>query len=266
MAQMKVTWLQLKTVANTKPNLSIQVYDLDDHYFCFVVDGSFTLSHTLSKFNAAESADVLDLETNYIATGLANKQVDTKQIRGGTDLTLIGNIGDRLKVETSVPSFTALYQPEYFLDSVGGTVDMDVDASSAPINYSITVPVGEMWYLTSLDILMIDKGSLDPKDFGAIDDGLSNGVEISANINAINHVMFNIKNNMDLSLLFNNMNNNDGANNEDGWLDSKDKFISKKEFFPFVKLAEGDSITVKLQDDLKGLKYFRMMAHKFKGL
>lgn len=96
---MEVTWAEMKILVDSK-GLSIQSFVKQNHWFLHVVDGSLEVRTVFDIGDTDDDVDRLDFELNYLPT--ADGLIDTKKIRGGTDGTEIGNVGDRLKVDTTV--------------------------------------------------------------------------------------------------------------------------------------------------------------------
>lgn len=67
-----------------------------------------------------------------------------------------------------------------FLESGGGSIEMNVDGSSTPVDFSYTLPAAHVGYaeLFRLNVLLLAP-TVDPADFGAISDGLAEGLQIT---------------------------------------------------------------------------------------
>lgn len=198
----------------------------------------------------------LHVDLNHLAQ--PNGRWDS--VRIGNGITEVGFVEDRMKVAIGAPGIVSVPEMLYLQD--GTTIDMNVDGSTTAKTYQIQVPTNEIWYVDDLRILLMDKGSMDPQDFGSIADGLTNGLLLQADIKGTLYTMFNIQNNMDLAMLFKAQTPSDSS--EVGFLDTIDKFIGDRSF-PIPLYLNGDDILkVTVQDDLTGLGRLRMVINKFK--
>lgn len=95
----QTNWTKFKQYVIDR-NLSIQyINDDPDIYELYAIDGGFVALCIIKKDNP-RNLDQVDFEDNYQAN--CNKPND--RITGGTNRTLIGNTGDRLKVDANINS------------------------------------------------------------------------------------------------------------------------------------------------------------------
>jgi len=88
----------MKDIINSKGlGFSIQAFLNDDHWFLLLNDSGTQLTTELSTKDLNEAVDLADFITNFLPT--ANDLIG-QHLRGATDGTPIGNVLDRLKVET----------------------------------------------------------------------------------------------------------------------------------------------------------------------
>jgi len=271
----KVSWTDLKAIVSAKPSASIQAFLQEDHWFLSYTDGAYTLRTVLSTKDGTQAADVTDFVTNFLPS--ANLQIDTQYIRGNTDDTFIGNIGDRLKVTHSaapgsgtsvIPAEMIMHLPEY-LEDVGNNREMDVDGTIAKV-FDFTPGASELWYLDFLKMLIVDPGSMDLDDFGSIPGPLTNGVLIEIKANGILHAPFNLTDNIDLDNFFgsNARGGMDSSDDDETFLDEGDQYKGIKLFHPVITLDgdQGDFVKATVRDDLRDLKAFNMILHKWKQI
>jgi len=103
----------MKDMVDSKAlDISVQAFDQDDHWFLTLSDGSFNIFTVLSKTAPGDASDVTDFVTNFLPS--ANARIDTQYVRGASDDTLIGNVGDSLKVtHTDTPGGGSGGPPAY---------------------------------------------------------------------------------------------------------------------------------------------------------
>lgn len=267
----KVSFTDLKAIVAAKPSASMQAFLIEDHWFLSYTDGAYTLFTTLSTTDPTQAADVTDFVTNFLPS--ANGQIDTKQLRGASDGTFIGNVSDALKVTQSavsgsgisvVPAEKLVHIPEYLENA--GSREMDVDGDPTPVVFDFTPGAGEIWLLNKLAIVILDPGSMDKNDFGAIPGPLTNGVLLEIKANGITHTVFNFTDNLDVSHYFIGAGGGGGDDSDTGWLDTLDQFRGCKTYGPPITLDgdQGDFIRVTVRDDIRALKTLCMLIHKWK--
>jgi hypothetical protein len=192
---------------------------------------------------------------------------DTK-IMGDTDDTLIGNVGDRLKVEAvlgATPSDTVMYH-ENFARDTGGAKDLNVDGSTTTQTFTVgPQEYGDSrdWYVDHMTLQIDDLGNVTMDSFGAISGGLTNGLKIKFVVNGITHTFATIKDNRDIVAIFSN----------EGTLQNTGSGFIQGNFFaggigfiePKMVLQEStnDRIYVEVQDDLTGLVELRIGIHYY---
>jgi len=98
---MEISWTQFKTLIDTN-NLRYKYIERTSAYFITGTDGGFKVTCILFK-NATDTTDLDDFEANYkLLEVIVPRDANATPLRtleGATDDTLIGNVGDRLKVD-----------------------------------------------------------------------------------------------------------------------------------------------------------------------
>ncbi len=190
-------------------------------------------------------------------------------ITGATDGTLIGNVGDSLKVNVTggsvnpAPSVTLVESTEYLAES-GGNKSMDVNGSSTPRVFFAEVPVGQTWYIHSVMFYFTDGSIDDRNDFGNISGGLSNGLLTEFEISSTDYPHSNIQNNMELGLVFETTNDGGDANNT---LAADDPaWFGEARFKEVVCLQAGDRIKTTVRDNLNPLTDQRMAVRFWRAI
>lgn len=140
----------------------------------------------------------------------------------------------------------------------GGNENMNGNGSVTPIDYKISVPAGEIWYLDSLSFLIIDGGSTTPTNFGALPT-LTNGCQLIFKIDGNENIVHTLKTNIDLTLVFQ---GGGGSPSGSSWLESVDSYYGNLAMNSQVTLIgdDGDEIIFRVRDNLTGLE-----AHYLKG-
>lgn len=202
--------------------------------------------------------------------GLGDDNADDKYIKGGTDNTLIGNIGDRLKVSGGIPSLplnNTIHVPSYLTN--GSSSSMTVDGSSTPVEFTWSPPSSQTWYLQTIEMLLIDPGTMDAGDFGSISGSLSNGVLVTIRSQGTLYTIVNLQTNADLSLLFGGGgtgSNSGSIFDSAGFLDSSDIFRGSKAFSSPIILqnSTSDFVKITIRDNLTSLSHFRASINKYR--
>ena len=182
------------------------------------------------------------------------------RIIGDTDNTLIGNVGDALKVtggdngvsNNPVPGQDVIYKNVALFNS--GSKNMNVNGSTVNVNFDFTPGASEVWYIESISFLILDSGAMDFDDFGTVT-GLSNGVQILIRSKGTEYEYTNIKNNADISLVFDGAGGVEAGEGTVGWLDEDDYFFGRLILNVPIKLdnSTSDYIRFKIRDNLTSL-------------
>jgi hypothetical protein len=178
-------------------------------------------------------------------------------LKGGTDSTPIGNIGDRLKTDaavSSIPSSPPIYACNRLRN--GGSDSMAVNGSVTPVNFDWAPASGETWYIETIGLFLQDNGTTLPTNFGSISGGLTNGVDVIIRSNGVEYTFTNLKTNIDLAMCFR---DNYYVPGTSGLFESADIVCSETLFKQPVKLSEatGDFVRFRIRDNLTGLDQFR---------
>lgn len=215
-----------------------------------------------TEFNTLDISDTNGAVTTRTDSGRVRLDVSAK-IRGGTDDTQIGNVGDRLKIDgTAVPSQNYAYITNRALN--GGSDSMNVNGSVTPVDFEIAVPSGQTWYLDSLSFLIIDTGSTSPTNFGALS-ALTNGCLLINKIGGVEYNICNLKDNKDITLIFQ---GGGGSPSGSSWLESTDSYYGELVLNSKVSLngTNGDKVIFRVRDNLVGIDNLNMIGRFFRVL
>ena len=199
--------------------------------------------------------------------GIFQKQ----RIIGSTDSTLIGNIGDRLKVTSSaaaggavscIPADKTICASQMLMNT--GSGDMTVDGSTTSVVFSGGPPSGEVWYVHGISIYIEDPGTNDSQDFGAIMSGLTNGLKVDQIVDSTAYTLHTFKSNLMLALNFTTGSHFVGQPN--GFINTANAFMGSHPFKCPVTLTgdNSDKIQSTVQDDLGALSALYMTLTYFK--
>lgn len=175
-------------------------------------------------------------------------------LNGNTDNTQIGNVGDRLKVDSvlsNVPSDNVMYISQALVN--GASRLMNVNGSVTPQNFLYTVPAGTVYYLESISIIISDTGTPTAAKFGDLA-ALTNGVRLQIKSSGTTYDVYNFKTNGELTMFFNNVFIPPTA----GWLNDTDLLVGTVKFEKPIKLngANSDFVQFTIRDNLTGLNTF----------
>lgn len=175
-------------------------------------------------------------------------------LNGNTDNTQIGNVGDRLKVDSvlsNVPSDNVMYISKQMLN--GASALMNVNGSVTPQNFLYTVPADTVYYLESISIIISDTGTPTAAKFGDLV-ALTNGVRLQIKSSGTTYDVYNFKTNGELTMFFNNVFIPPTA----GWLNDTDLLVGTVKFEKPIKLngANSDFVQFTIRDNLTGLNTF----------
>ena len=183
-------------------------------------------------------------------------------ITGGTDETEIGNVSDSLKVNVTnqgVNSLSTDPRPPFNIVQItkkclnGSSDDMTVNGSYTPQSFAAGPPAGQIWYITSISLIIIDSGTTDFNDFGAIS-CLSNGLQLLQEINSTEYELGNFQDNADMGIAFSDSPLVPAATA--GWFDQNDLFLGTMVFDVPITLNgnDGDQIIFRVRDNLNGIE------------
>lgn len=148
----------------------------------------------------------------------------------------------------------------------GANKSMDVNGATTPQDFSFAPQSGEVYYLESLSFYLLDAGSPDPNDFGNIDGGLTNGLQIIARIGGVEYEIGNITDNMQVVGFF-----SDNVVLQEGladFLNNDDMFLGNKNFRQPIRLNgdTNDALIFRVRDNLNGLDELEVVAHAWRPL
>ncbi len=175
-------------------------------------------------------------------------------IKGGSDSTVIGNIGDRLKITSEVTS-VAEKDVMYFFTKLlnGSSSDMFVNGSSTPVYFEYAPASGQTSYLECLIFQLQDSGTTTFDKFGAIT-ALTNGITILIKSKGTEYTFANFKNNETIMMVFN---THGLITPTSGFIEQSDTYIGAVHFQKPIKLqnSTGDYIKFKINDNLTAIDH-----------
>ncbi len=198
--------------------------------------------------------------------GQSNGTQQTK-LRGNTDGTLIGNVGDRLKTYayTEINPVSGSVSFYKTLENSGSETMVVNGTLGSPITFSQQPAGSEVWYLSNLNLFIHNNGTPDPDKFAAKAGGLTNGLIIRATVSSVNYDMAKIKNNMHIGTCFGEF--PQLIPTTAGWYNNTDTYAGLWSFKNPLRLAVGDSINAIVQDNLTtinnfkiGIRYYRIIS------
>lgn len=198
--------------------------------------------------------------------GVGDDDNNTKLIQGleGSTETTINVIDDggvkRLATDAKV-ALSAVPADDVFylwspLRTSGGNDSMDVNGSGTPQDFFFQPASGDTCYVTRINFLIFDPGTMDVNDFGAIAGTLSNGVQIIHRRNGVEREIANLRKNAEISKLFeSNFNPSSQDDFGSGFLDTRDVYVGTLMFEPNI-IIDGntnDRIIFRIRDNLAPL-------------
>lgn len=190
------------------------------------------------------------------------------RLRGGTDLTTIGNDGDRLRVSAITnlaPEEDVIYEFQDLADETTGLIiNQNVNGSIVNVNFQY-LPLSGVYYLENINFLIGDVGQNNSGNYGAINGGLTNGCLLTIKSNGIVYTLKTFKNNTELTMFFV---SSAIAIPAGAWLEDIDTYRGGVEFkFPAVlDSAQGDYVRMTVRDNLTALSQQRMQLRIWKNV
>ena len=152
----------------------------------------------------------------------------------GADGTEIGNVGDRLKVDaevtiSSLPSTCVTYTSNHLsINGGGGSFEGDLSGTSGnPTRLYRAPSAGEVWYLESLTISIVDGGGMGINNFGSRS-GLSNGCLWRAQSQGSLNTLATVTTNLELQNEF--PEDSFSVTSTSGWLSEDDNYKGTMRF------------------------------------
>lgn len=182
-----------------------------------------------------------------------------------SDLLTIINGEIRLKTDSVgaagqpvIPYTDVVYKSVPLLNE-SSSASMNVNGSSVNVNFDFSPASGEIWFIEAIQLFIQDNGTTLATSFGAISGGLTNGVQILVKTKSTEYEISNLKNNIDINMVFKNEPQIPGTF---GLFESSDIFVGELAFrVPIVLKGDlGDQIRIKIRDNLTGLDHFRARA------
>jgi len=152
------------------------------------------------------------------------------------------------------------------LEDSGGSQDQNIDGSSVNVKFSKGPAAGQLWFVTNVAFAIQDTGPNSALDYGAISNGLTNGLLLQWNIDSTDFTLHNIKNNFMVAFHF----------IEAGVFQGRgSNFISDSNFFagtlkiePNIVLDgdKGDELKFTVRDNLTGVNFQRSSVHYWRAI
>lgn len=195
-----------------------------------------------------------------MASSFSQGENDDIKIKGPDD-TIIGNVGDRLKVDATVvispqPNSDLVYAMHRVLNA--GSDDLRPNGTlGSPVNCDWTVPSGETWYIESIHMFLQDNGTTSPTAFGSIAGGLTNGALLQIRTKGTLYTLATLNNNMHLQLTFK---DSGLIPPTAGLFESSDIYAGSMIFDKPVKVQQSTSDFVRwaVRDNTTGLDQFKI--------
>lgn len=192
------------------------------------------------------------------------------RIRGNSSGTyeVIGNVGDRLKVDAALSAAPQTNAMTFMVHLKNGSAtNQKVNGSSVNVNYDATPGSGETWYATELHFVIVDSGPTSFSNYGAINGGLTNGVQILIRSGGVEYTVTvdPIKDNTDIAKVF-------GANKyitpTSGFFETSDVYIGTLVFDQPIVLsnANSDYVRMKIRDNLTTLDLQECMVKYWRSI
>jgi len=184
------------------------------------------------------------------------------KLRGNSDNTLIGNVGDRLKVDSvqGTPVDRPVVYKSPFLIDGGLSKDMGINGSVTPVEFIVAPSAGEVWFVETVRLTLIDPGKHGLEEFGA-GPGLVNGCKFEAKINGSIADTTVLKDNGDMlatATVFQRISQFDEDDIYRYTIHFKNEYVLKGDLGDFLKMT--------IQDDLDVVHTFTMSARYWKEI
>lgn len=184
----------------------------------------------------------------------------------GSDGTRIGNVGDRLKVDsapTFIPQTNVIYAIDHLQNS--GSQLMPVNGSVTPVNFDFSPGSGETWYLESLILFLLDSGTTSQNNFGAISGNLAKGLQILIRSGGVEYTVANIKDNTDIIKVFP---HGPIIPPTSGFIEMSDAYKGCLEFKNPIRIANAtsDYVRVKVRDNLTAIDQLEVMYKAWRAI
>lgn len=192
---------------------------------------------------------------------------DSTVIKGATDQTHIGNIADRLKVDTLVNSSAPYKRVVYGFarpaDGSGGH-NMGVNGSSVNVNFTYAPTGSEIVYVESIEFQMLDPGTSNYDNFGGIA-ALTNGVQLIIKLAGTEYTLYNFQKNEEIAMLFS---RNPLIPPTSGFFEQSDAYMGTMDFNVPIQLnaSTGDFIRFKIRDNLTNIQHMDSMIKYWKEI
>jgi hypothetical protein len=189
------------------------------------------------------------------------------KLLGGTDGTTIGNVGDRLKVDSlsssGAPYKRVIYQFARPEDG-SGDHNMGVNGASVNVNFDYAPTGSEIVYVESIEFQILDPGTSNYDNFGGIA-ALTNGVQLIIKLNGTEYTLYNLQRNEEIAMLFS---RNPLIPPTSGFFEQSDAYMGTMDFDVPIQLnaSTGDFIRFKIRDNLTGIQHMDALVKYWKEI
>lgn len=182
----------------------------------------------------------------------------------GVEQEYIGSTARRLWVEalnSPLPLSNVMYTLHKLLNGADDNLKLN-GSIGTPLYGTWTPGVNETWFIESISIVLMDSGTTNPSNFGALG-ALANGVQIQIKSNGVTTTLATLNNNMDLTLVFKNQ---PVIPPTSGFFESSDGYIGELKFDTPILLqnSSADFVRLAIRDNLTGLDQFRVRVKAWK--
>lgn len=226
-----------------------------DYFVGVTIADNMSISNSETRIENAE----IDVDLNH--NPQPNGEYDSVRVGGPSTHEIDPNEDGSLNIRQDAFGTEILYPKMNSLQTLknGSSKQMNVDGSTTPQEFIYQPAAGEIWLMERMSMMMIDTGIMSGENFGAIPNGLVNGLDVVVKSKGIEYSVFEIFDNADLALQF----DIKPIDISSGFLDNRDTFVGQRFFTkPMLLLGdEGDLVKVVVRDDLRDLEYLQALVH-----
>lgn len=229
MTTIKLSWTDFKNLVIAQ-KFQIQMLETSASYTLTAFNFSTIFRSDILKTVPA-SADQIDFESNF-------KNISNFKIKN----TIEGDVEAITNTVESVYRIVAAANGSNINANVSGTLGV-------PVNFRVTIGVGETWYLDTLTFLLNDNANFANTGLGG-QGAVTNGIQINVRTKGVVQNLTTIRNNYDLIKTFT---KDVFSSVAVGLLSTDRTYRGSVEFKNRITLNEGDYVELKIQDNLTGL-------------
>lgn len=230
------------------------------------VNGSQLLS--IPIFSSESQVTNINASGGYYinCAGLKNVQLLMSTYSSGSATVYWNTTQGNKGIEIIPKEKNVIYKSVNLLNGVSNS--MNVNGSGTPVRFSFVPSSSEKWYLSEITIVLLDDGTMDPTDFGAIST-LTNGITLMIQKNSISYEITRIHNNIELISSFFAGGNPTSAVTSGGafgFLNTQDAYIGRIIFENPILLngSRSDSVYISINDNLTAIDYLIASAKLYR--